>query len=98
VARAGSDWLEKAEQTPGFAITLLRVAQDAGARFPMSVRQAAAITFKNFVKRNWNDDAASVSVSAEDRATIKSVLVTLMSGMPRLVQAQVCGGTPHRGS
>jgi hypothetical protein len=46
-----TEWLEKAEQSPGFSVLLLRVAQDSQTH--LSVRQAAAICFKNLVKRNW---------------------------------------------
>ena len=43
--------LDDAQKQAGFAIALLRLAEDAAA--DLTTRQSAALLFKNFVKRNW---------------------------------------------
>ena len=55
------------------------------------VRQAAAVHFKNIVKKGWdtsNDDTGGIVISEGDRQTIKTHLVELMCTVPPKIQAQ----------
>ena len=51
VRRPAEDYLMSVEKQAGYSILLLRLADSEQVDMP--VRLAAAIAFKNFVKRNW---------------------------------------------
>ncbi|KAL2911349.1 importin-alpha export receptor [Polyrhizophydium stewartii] len=77
-----------AETTPGFAVLLLQLIGDAAA--DPSVRASAALYLKNFIKRWWKlVEGESDKISPEDRATIKSSIVQLMSSVPASIQTQL---------
>lgn len=50
-SRDPSARLPQVQHRPGYLVNLLRVAMEGG--IDASVRQVAAITFKNLVKRDW---------------------------------------------
>ena len=54
------------------------------------IRVSAAITFKNFIKRNWhiNEDGLD-KITHEDRTDIKSSIVELMLTSPEQIQRQL---------
>ncbi|VVC91319.1 unnamed protein product [Leptidea sinapis] len=55
----------------------------------MTIRVAAAITFKNYVKRNWYfDEDGNDRIHASDRSTIKLLIVSLMLKSPEAIQRQ----------
>jgi exportin-2 (importin alpha re-exporter) len=84
--RAATNALMDGERSPGFTMSLLRLAGNDG--FELKVRLLAATHFKNVVKRNWNEPEPAV-IPAEDRKTIKDHLVGLMTSVPNLVQRQL---------
>ncbi|KAJ1966324.1 importin-alpha export receptor [Dipsacomyces acuminosporus] len=81
-------YLETIELTPHFVVPLLQLvnnqATDANIRF------AAALYFKNFVKRRWpqNEDTED-TISAEDRKAVKDEIVSLMITVPKQLQLQI---------
>ena len=80
--------LEQVEGTENYALLLLELADMDSAE--MTIRLAAAINFKNFVKRNWRvvpDEPSKVSPT--DRAAIKKSIVGLMLKTPDVVQRQL---------
>ena len=56
----------------------------------MTVRTAGAITFKNYVKRNWKVEEDSPDrIHPSDRIQIKQLIITLMLKSPEQVQRQL---------
>ena len=51
VRKPAEDYLINVEKQSNYSILLLQLADSE--QIPMTVRLAAAINFKNFVKRNW---------------------------------------------
>ncbi|XP_002130634.2 exportin-2 [Ciona intestinalis] len=91
VRKQAEKYLENVEGNPGYAVMLLKLVDDGRQQQnPGMVPLAAAITFKNFVKRNWrvNEDEAS-KVSEQDRNTIKCTVVDLMLTSPKQYQKQL---------
>ena len=88
VRNPAEKYLEQVERTENYPILLLQLADMESAE--MTIRLAAAINFKNFVKRNWRvlPDEAS-RVSATDREAIKKNIVRLMLKTPDVVQRQL---------
>jgi exportin-2 (importin alpha re-exporter) len=54
-----------------------------------NVRVAAAVFFKNCVKKHWDINTSEYALGDDDRKLIKERLVDLMLGAPRLVQKQL---------
>ena len=90
-----------AQSSPGHALAILRIVSassgDHGGDLP--VRQAAAVHFKNMVKRGWaaaEDDGEQqqqpggrrYTVPESDRQLIKDNLVSLMCTVPPQLQSQ----------
>lgn len=88
VRKKAEDYLMSVEGTENYAMLLLRLTntQEAGAH----VRQAASISFKNFVKRNWRiiEDRPN-KISPNDRELIKKHIVSLMLSTPEAIQKQL---------
>ncbi|KAH9244665.1 hypothetical protein BASA81_017925 [Batrachochytrium salamandrivorans] len=75
--------LAEGEKTPGCSILLLQII-DSTTVDP-SVRFAAALYFKNFVKKEWiQHDDDQDKISYEDRSTIKTTIISLMDLVARL--------------
>merc|ERR1719239_57589 len=54
------------------------------------VRVSSAVTFKNYVKRNWRqDEGLADKIHQEDREAIKQFIVGLMLGSPEQIQKQL---------
>lgn len=51
IRKPAEDYLLSIEKQPNFSILLLQLADSE--QVPSNIRLAAAINFKNFVKRNW---------------------------------------------
>ncbi|KAJ3343061.1 importin-alpha export receptor [Gonapodya sp. JEL0774] len=87
--------LVQAETTPGFGPCLLTIVGGGGEvpgglQFDANVRQAAALYFKNFVKKNWRqDESVADRIVASDRAAIKSNIVRLMTVVATPLQLQL---------
>lgn len=67
---------------------LLELLQDASVNG--GARQAGAIYFKNFVRRQWSVESGGISVS--DRQAIKQHLLSLMLQAPKAIQVQLAAG------
>ena len=88
IRKKAEDYLMSVEGTENYAMLLLQLSdsQEVGPH----VRQAASVSFKNFVKRNWRiiEDKPN-NVSANDRELIKKHIVGLMLRTPEAVQKQL---------
>ncbi|KAF8468906.1 Cse1-domain-containing protein [Kalaharituber pfeilii] len=82
--------LRSLESTPGFSLTLLNiVASNAQDSQGMETRLAAALFFKNFIRRNWTDEDGNYRVPANDVIAIKREIVGLMISVPYSLQVQL---------
>lgn len=88
VRKPAENYLEQVEGTENYPLLLLQLADSDTT--DMTIRLAAAINFKNFVKRNWRiiEDQPN-KISSTDRATIKATIVNLMLKTPDVVQRQL---------
>lgn len=90
--RQAEKFLENVEKNPGYSLLLLKIVKDncSSPELKSVVPLAAAIHFKNFVKRNWRivDDKTDV-ISEEDRNSIKMSIVDLMLHSPAQYQKQL---------
>ncbi|CAH1253654.1 CSE1L [Branchiostoma lanceolatum] len=86
--RAAEKFLESVEGHQNYPVLLLHLVDKAEA--DMTIRVAAAITFKNYIKRNWRivEDEPN-KVSEPDRETVKREIVGLMLRMPEQIQRQL---------
>lgn len=78
---------------PGHPLEVLRLVASSDG-IDLAVRQAAAVHFKNTVKKGWDtshedSDPEGIIISPDDRTTIKSHLVQLMCTTPPQIQAQL---------
>lgn len=85
----------QAKTSPSHPLEVLQlVAASATAdASEAAVRQAAAVHFKNIIKKGWNvhreDGTDGIQISEQDRNTIKSHLVQLMCTVPPQIQVQL---------
>jgi exportin-2 (importin alpha re-exporter) len=84
--------LNQGTQTAGHPLQVLHLIASSDAA-DAAVRQAAAVHFKNIVKKGWDesreDGTDGIVISPQDRNTIKSHLVELMCTVPHQIQAQI---------
>jgi exportin-2 (importin alpha re-exporter) len=82
--------LQQAQRDPSHLLEVLKLVASADACLPQ-VRQAAAVHFKNTIKKGWDvnreDGNEGIVISDADRNTIKSHLVQLMCTVPPLIQS-----------
>lgn len=76
--------------TAHFPQLLLFIADGSFAVLEVHVRMAAALLFKNFVKRHWSLEATLPSFTEEDRVAIKGQTVDLLTKVPSSIQNQLC--------
>ena len=86
--------LQGLEGQPGFAIELLKliaVVSQLNTPEDKSIRQSAAVTFKNAINRRWkpNDEEEFSRIPDADRETIKLNVIDLMCSAPKDVQKQL---------
>ncbi|KAL1987176.1 hypothetical protein VTN96DRAFT_4782 [Rasamsonia emersonii] len=79
--------LRQEEKKPGFSLSLLQIT--ASANYPYNTRLASALCFKNFIKRNWTDEDGNYKLAADEVATIKRELISLMISVPAGIQTQL---------
>ncbi|KAI9654171.1 MAG: importin-alpha export receptor [Alyxoria varia] len=79
--------LLEAEKLDRFAITLLTIVGSGG--YQQTSRLAAALYFKNFVRRKWVDPEGNHLIPQDDVALIKRELVGLMISSPPSIQSQL---------
>ncbi|XP_047035356.1 exportin-2 [Helicoverpa zea] len=87
IRRPAEKFLESVEVNQNYAILLLHLIDKETV--DLTIRVAAAIAFKNYIKRNWpvEEDGAD-RIHASDRATIKTLIVSLMLKSPEAIQRQ----------
>ena len=61
--------------TPGALLSLLRLASRAS--FPREIRQAAAITAKNNIRRLWKSEGPVATLSHEEKEAIKLLILEI---------------------
>lgn len=86
--KQATDQLRQGELRPGFCIMLLEILRDASVN--AGTRQAGAIYFKNFVKRQWTVENGGIPQA--DRDAIKQHLLSLMLQAPKPIQVQLAAG------
>lgn len=79
--------LKELEGQEGFALTLLHTV--ASTNLPLSTRLAAALFFKNFIKRKWIDENGNYLISINDVELVKKEVVPLMIQLPGNLQVQI---------
>jgi len=88
VRKGAEEFLRSVEGQQGYPILLLTLLNKENV--DISIKIAASITFKNFIKRNWKvDEDVGDRVHASDRDTIKTHVVNLMLTSPAAIQKQL---------
>lgn len=81
-------FLEGVEVNQNYPLLLLNLIQKADVE--MTIRVVGAVTFKNYIKRNWSVEQDQPDrIHESDRAAIKSFIVTLMLTSPEAIQKQL---------
>ncbi|KAJ1940532.1 importin-alpha export receptor, partial [Kickxella alabastrina] len=84
-------YLGSIEKAPHFVVPLLQLVNDSGTND--NIRFAAALYFKNFVKRCWpqseDTEDTDETLLEEDRRVVKSEIVNLMITVPKRLQLQI---------
>ncbi|OXA64637.1 Exportin-2 [Folsomia candida] len=91
VRKPAEKHLESVEGNLNYPLLLLHLVntQASGGSDP-AIPIAAAIAFKNFVRRNWSpDEDAPNKIHATDREAIKAQIVELMLKSPEAIQRQL---------
>ena len=92
IRRQAEKFLENVEGNQGYSLMLLKMVKESSsfAETQTVVPLAAAIHFKNFVKRHWRIIEEKTDVISEnDRNAIKSSIVDLMLHSPSQYQKQL---------
>lgn len=83
--------LSEGQKSQGYPLELLKLV--ASAECEDVIRQAAAVNFKNAIKKGWDtnreDGNDGIVISTEDRNMIKNHLVQLMCTVPPQIQSQL---------
>lgn len=79
--------LREAENSQGFILTLLQIV--AAEEVPLTTRLAAALCFKNFVRRSWTDEDGNHKLPSDEVTTVKRDIVGLMISVPSQIQSQL---------
>lgn len=88
VRKPAETFLEQVEVNENYPMLLLKLLTRDNVE--MTIRVACAITFKNYIKRNWHTDEDSVNrISANDRLAIKENIVNIMVMSPEGIQKQL---------
>jgi exportin-2 (importin alpha re-exporter) len=79
--------IQQEQPKPNFSLSLLHiVASDSS---PQNTRLAAALYFKNFIKRNWVDEDGNYKLPETEVVAIKRELIGLMVSVPPNLQSQL---------
>lgn len=88
VRKPAEKFLQSVEINQNYPILLLHLVDKAEAE--MTIRVAAAIAFKNYIKRNWKvHEDSTDKIHPEDRTTVKNLIVALMLRSPEQIQRQM---------
>ncbi|KAK3701574.1 importin-alpha export receptor [Vermiconidia calcicola] len=82
--RQAEIYLKEQETKPGFSLALLQIVTTDS--YPLATRQASALFFKNFIRRNWVDEDGNHMLPQAEVATIKNELIGLMVKVPPRIQ------------
>jgi exportin-2 (importin alpha re-exporter) len=84
--------LKEAQRTRDHPLVVLQLIANENAA-DLNIRQAAAVHFKNTIREGWDVNAENgtdgITISDQDRITIKSHLVQLMCTVPNQIQSQL---------
>lgn len=86
-ARAAEQELRKYDKQQGFTLTLLQIVNNG--QLPMGTRLAAALFFKNLIRRLWTDEDGNYLLPESDVVAVKSEIISLMISLPSSLQAQI---------
>ena len=91
VRNQAEDFLRKHEGQQGFGLLLLNLlGSNSNDADMQTVKLAAAINFKNFIKRNWKiTEDVGDNIHGPDRDAIKNGIVELMLKSPSGIQKQL---------
>eukprot|EP01137_Pigoraptor_chileana_P025247 Opistho-2@94433 len=88
VRKAAEDSLRSVEAMPGYSQLLVHVMQSDA--IPGHIRQAASVTFKNYIKANWHAvDAEHNRICDADRIAVRASIIDIMLAVPEQVQKQI---------
>lgn len=80
--------MEGVEVNKNYPLLLLKLIEKADV--DMTIRVIGAVTFKNYIKRNWSVDQDEPDrIHEQDRIAIKNFIVTLMLTSPEAIQKQL---------
>ncbi|KAK8199919.1 CAS/CSE protein [Phyllosticta capitalensis] len=79
--------IRQQENVAGFSIGLLQIVADGS--IPQTTRLAAALYFKNFIRRNWTDVEGNYKMAQNEVVTVKQELIGLMITQPPAIQTQL---------
>lgn len=85
--RQAEDAIRQTEHSPGFSIALLQIV--GNGTVSLTTRLAAALYFKNLVKRKWTDEEGNYKLPEDEVSQIKHDIVGLMISTPPAIQAQL---------
>ncbi|KAK9479606.1 Cse1-domain-containing protein [Lipomyces japonicus] len=86
-AKQAEQSLRSTESQEGFSISLLRIV--ASSDFPQTTRLAAALFFKNLIRRKWTDEDGNYRLAQSDVNAVKSEIIGLMISVPSSLQVQL---------
>jgi len=86
VRRPAEKYLESVEVNQNYPIVLLSLIDDSSIE--LITRISGAITFKNYVKRNWVEDDGK-RISESDRLAIKQTIISVMLNREDQIQRQL---------
>lgn len=89
VRKAAEDALNQSKHARGQVVNLLRVALEDS--IDPSVRQVAAISFKNLVRRDWSpsEEGKASPLAEEDKAAVREALLEGITRAPPAVRVQL---------
>ena len=86
VRRPAEKYLESVELNQNYSLILLHLIDRD--QIDVVTRISAAITFKNYIKRNWIEDDGR-RISDQDRNSIKSTIINVMLKREDQIQRQL---------
>ena len=88
VRRPAEKYLDSLESNQNYPTLLLRLIDKT--EINQVIRMSAAVTFKNYVKRNWKCDDESINkISENERNVVKSFIIGLMLKSDEVIQRQL---------
>lgn len=88
VRKPAEQFLESIEQNKNYPLLLLHLVDKPNV--DMTLRVAGAVTFKNYIRRNWKvAEGEPNKIHDEDRVAIKTLIVSLMLKSPEAILKQL---------